>query len=203
VKMRRLEKVLLNSPLRTWILRRRVDQDVLRRLDLPPGGTCLEIGCGKGVGALLIARRFQPARLVCLDLDPDMIRAAERYLARPPRWARDVDTAPIELACGDATHLPFDDETFDAAFLFGALHHISDWPAVLRETARTLKPTGPFAFEEALIGSSCLYLNRFWGHVPFGAADLEAALHAAGLRLEALRQSCAGRYCAGLARKTA
>ena len=43
---------------------------------LKPRAISLEIGCGRGVGASLIAKAFQPARLHAFDLDIRMIKLA-------------------------------------------------------------------------------------------------------------------------------
>jgi ubiquinone/menaquinone biosynthesis C-methylase UbiE len=195
MRMRYIEKLAMNSPLRTWLLRRLEAPRVLGGLRLPEGCSCLEIGCGRGAGALLIAAAFSCARIVCVDIDPDMIRRARGYLSRPPRWARGVRTDRIELLCGDAAALGLPDRAFDAAFLFGVLHHIVDWPGAVREIARVLRPGGAFCFEEVLLSDCPLYLGRYFRHVPFGAAELKAALAAAGLDIRRFETALFGRYC--------
>src|SRR5437763_330556 len=46
---------------------------------------------------------------------------------------------------GDATRLPFDDESFDAVCCFAALYFISDPLRALDEMARVLRPGGRVA----------------------------------------------------------
>ena len=195
MKMRWIEKLAMNSPLRSWMLRRWEVPRVLDGLELPAGCACLEIGCGAGAGALLIARRFGCGRLACVDIDPAMIRRARRVISRPPRWARGVPTGAIELIEGDAAAMGFADATFDAAFLFGVLHHIADWRGVIEEVARVLVPGGVFAFEEALLGRHVMLANRYFGHTPFGPAELEEAVAAAGLRAEKFEVGFLKRMC--------
>ncbi len=199
--MRPLERWLLSTRIRAWLLRRIEAPRLLPRLHLPPNPRCLEIGCGNGVGAMVLSARLHPDRLVCTDIDPDMLRRARRMLASPPRWARGADTSQIELLQADAADLPFADASFDAVFLFGVLHHIRDWPAALAETYRLLPPGGVFAFSEALLGGSPLLLNRFWRHVPFGRDELSAALEDAGFRIERFRTIAAGMWCFVIARR--
>lgn len=195
MEMRWLEKVMMNSPPRTWMLRAVEAPRVLGGLDLPEGCTCLEIGCGSGAGAMLIGRYVRPGRLVCVDIDEAMLRRARKRVARPPRWARGAKADAIELRCADAVALPFGEETFDAAFLFGVLHHIDNWPKAIREVARVLKPGGTFAFEEALISTCFFWLSRYYRHAPFGAEELKAALRDAGLELRSFRTAMFGRMC--------
>ncbi len=42
----------------------------------------------------------------------------------------------------DAADLPFDDGSFDAILMMGALHHMEDPPAAVRECIRALAPGG-------------------------------------------------------------
>lgn len=57
-------------------------QDTIALSGMPPGGRCLEIGCGTGQATLPFARRgFQ---LLCLDIGADMLAiAAEKLSAYP------------------------------------------------------------------------------------------------------------------------
>jgi len=49
---------------------------------------------------------------------------------------------------GDATRIAADDDSFDAVFDFGILHHVPDWQAAALEVRRVLRPGGRFFFEE-------------------------------------------------------
>jgi len=51
----RLEKWMMTNPLRAWVQRRYEAPYLFEGVEPPPGATCLEIGCGWGMGALLIA----------------------------------------------------------------------------------------------------------------------------------------------------
>lgn len=107
------------------------------------------------------------------DLDPDMVFRARRRLARylPSR---------VRIAVGDATHLPEPDETFDALFDFGVLHHVPDWRAAVREVRRVLKPGGHFFFEEVTRQALERWVSRTFLDHPrenrFSAAGLLAEL---------------------------
>jgi ubiquinone/menaquinone biosynthesis C-methylase UbiE len=166
------------------MLRRIEVPRVLDGLALPAGARVLEIGCGDGYGVLLVRRALDGAAVVGLDLDPGMLRAARRTLARPPRFLRGDDLRPVSLVCGDATALAFPDAAFDAVVLFGMLHHVTAWRDAVAEAYRVLVPGGVFAFEEVLLSTRPLWLNRWWGHVPFGADEVRRAVASAGFRVE-------------------
>jgi SAM-dependent methyltransferase len=86
----------------------------------------LDIGCGEGA---LRAAMPTPssARIVGLDASETMLRA------HPP---------PVVQA--DATALPFNADTFDAAVAVNMLDHLSDPTAAIREAHRVLAPGGMF-----------------------------------------------------------
>ena len=99
-------------------------------------GDVLEIGGGGGAMAAGMLRRFPDVRLTVADLDPRMVAAGRR------RLARFGDRARVEVA--DATRLPFADGSFDAVVSFLMLHHVGAWEEAVREAARVLRPGGRF-----------------------------------------------------------
>ena len=140
--LNRNETLLMNNPIRAAV-HRYVEARMLRRLGGPaPGATALEVGCGRGLGGELILDVFQAARVDCLDLDPRMVELAARHLAP---WG---DRASVGV--GDVTELAADDDTYDAVFDFGIIHHVPDWRAALREVYRVLSPGGRLYAEEVL-----------------------------------------------------
>jgi len=184
MRMRWLEKLMMRSPVRRWMLRRLEVPRVLDGVALRAGSRVLEIGCGDAYGALLLRRALAPDAVVAVDLDPAMLRHARRTLVRPPRHLRDAGARPISLVGGDASALAFPDASFDAVVLFGMLHHVAAWREAIGEVYRVLAPGGAFAFEEALLSDRPLWLNRWWGHVPFEARDVHEALASAGFAVE-------------------
>lgn len=196
-----LEKLALRTTLRETIQRRFEAPRVLGALRMPAGGACLEVGCGHGFGTLLILRHLRPARVVGVDVDPDMLAAARRRLTRPPRWARDLPTERIELVQAGAEALPFRDATFDAVVFFFVLDHVPDRVRAFAEVRRVLKPAGVLTFEEMLIPDHPLLLNRVFGHVSFTRDDLRLALQAAGLEILRLDRLGALPVCLGRARR--
>lgn len=140
--LNRVEYALMNNPLRAAVQRHFEAARLLRMGGPMQGGTALEIGCGRGVGAELILDRFGAERVDAFDLDPSMVALARRRLE--PQGSR------TRLWVGDATSIPVADSSYDAVFDFGIVHHIPGWRQALAEVQRVLKPGGRFYAEEVL-----------------------------------------------------
>jgi len=139
-----LDKYLMNNPIREMIQRRFVGAYFSKVARPLSESFCLEIGCGRGVGARIIIETFQASKVVAFDLDGCQVKQAKRYLR-----SRKLQNK-VGLFIGDAGKLSFPDSIFDAVFDFGVLHHLSNWRAALKEIARVLKPDGQFFFEEPI-----------------------------------------------------
>jgi SAM-dependent methyltransferase len=155
----------------------------LERLDLRPGETLLDAGCGEGrhcFGAL-----ERGARVVGLDLD----RAALRSTAGSLR-ARAADLGALgTMIQGDTFHLPFRDETFDKVICSEVMEHVHDYVGAARELARVTKRGGMLAVTIPTATSENLYLRvgddyfeSPGGHIRiFRPRQLAEGLAAAGL----------------------
>ncbi|MFC2002337.1 class I SAM-dependent methyltransferase [Chloroflexota bacterium] len=192
MKMTGIEKFFVRSSLRVYLQRKFEAPGVLSNLNIGNGSVCLEIGCGHGAGALLINQYLGCKRIVGVDIDPDMMKAAKRYISRPPKWAKNVRTDNIEFICQDAAKLPFPDGYFDAAFLFGVLDHIKNWPAVIAEVFRVLKVGGIFSFEEFLLSPSA---SGRLGHVSIRETELREALASTGFSIQSFQVTKRIRRC--------
>ena len=90
MKLNRVEKTLMNNPIRA-LVQRFHEASMLERLGGRVEGECvLEIGCGRGVGTEIIFDRFGAGRVDAFDLDPDMIKSARNRLAHVPARAVEV-----------------------------------------------------------------------------------------------------------------
>jgi ubiquinone/menaquinone biosynthesis C-methylase UbiE len=109
----------------------------LRALVAPrPGDRILDVGAGSGCYAQHFAADVRPGGSVdILDSHPDMLGEAMRAAA-----ARGV--ANMAPTLGDARYLPFDDATFDAAYLVAALGDMADIATALGELRRVLRADG-------------------------------------------------------------
>ena len=101
----------------------------------------LEIGCSAGLGEVVISEQFGAQKVIATDIDPEQIERAKKNLIPGLN-------EKIEFKIEDAMALDEPDETFDAVFSFGVLHHMENWRKAVREISRVLKRGGEFFFEE-------------------------------------------------------
>ena len=107
---------------------------VLRGLSLEPGQAVLDIGSGPGLLAAEMAEAVGASgRVVGLDLAQPMLEMARRRCADRPQ---------VSFEHGDAAHLPFPPESFDAVVTTQVLEYVPDVPAALAEVWRVLRPGG-------------------------------------------------------------
>jgi ubiquinone/menaquinone biosynthesis C-methylase UbiE len=162
-----IERLIINNPLRAFS-QRNIEGPLLKKMasyDKYP--YCLEIGCGRGTGAEVIVKIFGAEKVVAIDIDPEQIEKAKRYISSELR-----DRIVFKL--GDAMAINQPDGIFDAVFSFGVLHHMEDWRRAIKEVSRVLKPGGEFFFEEPLRPFLRNFLVRFFTeHPPGGEFDIE------------------------------
>lgn len=179
MKLNPIERWFVNSPIR------QIKQYFVMRwfkgtVALKTGKTILEIGCGRGVGAKLISEAYHPNRLYLLDLDLRMIRKARQRI----NGQNENQTC---LCVGDAVRLPFGNDSLDAVFGFGFLHHVPAWQEGLAEVVRVLKHGGVYFMEEYY---PSLYQNFVTKHIVvhpesnrFNSQDLRQAFEDVNLSL--------------------
>jgi ubiquinone/menaquinone biosynthesis C-methylase UbiE len=136
-------------------------------LDPEPGERVLELGPGTGYYTLEIAEWIgAEGTLEIFDIQQEMLDHTMRRVT-------DSGLANVTATRGDATALPYDDESIDAVVLITVLGEIPDRDAALREIARVLRPGGRLVVGE-LVGDP---------HYTSPAA-LRRLGEAAGLRFE-------------------
>ena len=119
---------------------------------LPDGGKCLDVGCGSGALGIAVARSNPRAEVVGID------RWGKEYASFSQKLcesnARAEGVSHISFRKGDAVHLDFPDETFDALVSNYVYHNIpGDRQQYLLESLRTLKKGGTFAIHDIFSAS--------------------------------------------------
>lgn len=96
--------------------------------------TVLEVGSGRGGGALYVARYLNPGSTIAVDLSEKVVEFCNR-------------THLVEYLTfiqGDAEALPFDNGSFDAVVTVESFHCYGSVPDFLSEVTRVLRPGGRF-----------------------------------------------------------
>jgi SAM-dependent methyltransferase len=114
-------------------------------LEPKAGERILEVGPGTGYYTLDVAEWVKP------DGQVDILDLQQEMLDHTMRSAGERGLANVTPTQSDATAMPYEDGTYDAAFLVTVLGEIPDQDAALRELARVLKPGGRLVVGE-LIG---------------------------------------------------
>jgi ubiquinone/menaquinone biosynthesis C-methylase UbiE len=99
------------------------------------GERVLEIGPGTGYYSIPVAQQLTAGTLTVFDIQQEMLDHVKREAERQ-------EISNIEPTLGDAQALPYEDGSFDAAYLVTVLGEIPDQEAALGELARVLRPGG-------------------------------------------------------------
>jgi ubiquinone/menaquinone biosynthesis C-methylase UbiE len=147
---------------------------------LPASCVGMDVGCGSGRWAVMVAPRVGHLHLV--DASADALSVARANLADAPN---------VSFHVASVAALPADDASLDFAYAIGVLHHVPDTQSALRCVARKLKPGAPFlvylyyAFDNRPVwyrwiwrisDALRLVLSRFPAPLRYAASQVIAAL---------------------------
>lgn len=100
---------------------------------LPPGSAVLEIAPGPGYFAIELARQGD-YRVTGLDISRTFVDLARERAAE--------EKARVDFQLGNASEMPFEDESFDFTLCRAAFKNFSEPVRALQEMHRVLKPGG-------------------------------------------------------------
>ena len=127
----------LINDLQSFGLHRSWKRRVVKLAAIRPGEQALDLCCGTGDITQALAR--SGAETTGLDFSPQMLEvAAQRLQARP---ANTPGATPRYLE-GDAQHLPFAGNSFDAVTIGYGLRNLTSWERGVEEMLRVAKPGG-------------------------------------------------------------
>ena len=118
---------------------------------IPLGGTGLDVGCGSGALTIACAKRNPYATMVGCDIWSGVYRSVfTKELCKKNADAEGVVNVHFEE--GNATKLPFANESFDAVTSNYVYHNIvgKNKQELLMETLRVLKKGGTFAIHDLM-----------------------------------------------------
>jgi ubiquinone/menaquinone biosynthesis C-methylase UbiE len=123
-----------DSYLNQSTIRYSLEPEIIEFAEFPKfkGKRTLEIGVGLGADHQKLAEHG--AILSGIDLTPRAINHTKRRF--------ELMGLNSELQIADAENLPFEDNSFDAVYSWGVLHHSPDTQKAVNEVYRILKPGG-------------------------------------------------------------
>lgn len=114
---------------------RPVGEQAIAKMQIPANAVVLDVGCGSGWAARLIATQASQGHVIGIDVSDEMIRVASD---------QSKDFPNLEFKVASAEALPFDDAKFTHAFSMESLYYYADIEAAAREIRRVLRPGGLF-----------------------------------------------------------
>jgi ubiquinone/menaquinone biosynthesis C-methylase UbiE len=155
---------------------RQATEELMRQLDLGRDLHVLDVGSGLGGAARFVASRYG-CRVTGVDLTAEFVETA-RTLSEWTGLA-----ARLRFHHGSALDMPFDDGTFDRAYMLHVGMNIPDKQALFTEVARVLKTGGIFAVYDVMqTGDAPLTFPVPWAVTPAISALATPDAYQAALR---------------------
>jgi len=148
---------LLND-LQSFGLHRLWKRRVVALANVKPGDRALDVCCGTGDIALALANRG--AETTGLDFSEKMLEVAQSRLQHSKSKAQH-----LKFLQGDASQLPFEDNSFDAVTMGYGLRNLSSWETGLREMIRVAKPGGRIVVLDFGKPANSLWRTLYFTHL--------------------------------------
>ena len=165
---------------------RQASEDFISQLELSADNHTLDVGCGIGGTSRFVASRYG-CRVTGIDLTPEFVSTGQSLCDWVGLSGR------VELHQGDATAMPFADESFDAAFMLHVGMNVADKAGLFAEVYRLIRPGAIFGVYDVMqTGNEALTYPVPWSSTPETSAlatreHYEAALRHAGFDILRVR----------------
>lgn len=113
-----------------------------------PGSKVLDLGCGPGI--ILGMLEETGADLWGIDISETAVEIAKKRVSKPD-----------QVICGNASTLPFNDETFDYILAWGVIEHFPSIPSILKEIRRCVK-SGVMGSGVVIMVPNAYYYKFVW-----------------------------------------
>lgn len=100
-----------------------------------------DVGCGYGHSLAKLNQRFQPEKLIGMDIDPEVLEESARLNA--------ALAEKVDYICCSSSTMQLDDNSIDLLFCHQTFHHLIEQERAIREFFRVLKPGGVLLFAES------------------------------------------------------
>lgn len=130
----------------------RLRKAAIKALDIRAGMKILDLGAGGGQVSHLIKNIHNDSLVYPSDFNADMIRA-------------DVQHTTLPFSLSDARKLPYPDHSFERVICGFLLRNIRDYPTVLIEIFRVLKPGGKFVSLDTTPPVTSIFTPFIWLHM--------------------------------------